>query len=153
IDPTSEAWLAALIERLTGVPLVVLTTYRPGYRPPWGDKSYVTQIALQALGAEDSRQVVHSVLADTPLAPALEQQLLAKAEGNPFFLEELAHTVMAQGERQSALAVPDTIHAVLAARIDQLSPEDKRLLQTAAVIGIEVPLTLWQAIAERPEED
>src|SRR5262249_37148882 len=67
IDPTSEAWLAELIDWLSGVPLVVVTTARPGYRPPWGDKSSVTQVALQALGPEDSRQVVRSVLSDIPL--------------------------------------------------------------------------------------
>jgi tetratricopeptide (TPR) repeat protein len=152
IDPTSEAFLASLVERLAGVPVLLLATFRPGYRPPWLDKSYATQIALQSLGPDDSRQVVRSVLRTTPLSPALEQQLLAKAEGNPFFLEELAQTVVEQGGRQPSLVVPDTIQAVLAARIDRLPDTAKGLLQAASVIGKEVPLRLLLAITALPEE-
>jgi len=152
IDPTSEAFLAGLIERLASVALLVLTTARPGYRPPWGDRSYVMQVTLPRLDPNASQQVVQRILAQQPLASALEQQLLAKAEGNPFFLEELAHTVREQGGRSVALAVPNTIQAVLAARIDRLPLEEKSLLQAGAVIGLEVPFSLLQAIAETSEE-
>jgi DNA-binding NtrC family response regulator/tetratricopeptide (TPR) repeat protein len=152
IDPTSEVFLAGLIERLVSMPLLVLTTTRPGYRPPWGDRSIVMQVALLPLDLDASRQVVQRVLAQRPLAPALEQQLLAKAGGNPFFLEELAHTVWEQEGRSMALAVPNSIQAVLTARIDRLPLEERRLLQTAAVIGLEVPFSLLQAIAGAPEE-
>jgi tetratricopeptide (TPR) repeat protein len=152
IDPTSEAFLAGLIERLASTPLLVLTTARPGYRPPWGDKSYVMQLTLPPLAPDASRQVVQHVLGCRSLVPTLVQQFLAKAEGNPFFLEELAHTVREQEGGTVGLAVPNTIQAVLAARIDRLSLEAKHLLQTAAVIGLVVPLSLLQAIAEQPEE-
>src|SRR5262245_2471243 len=83
---------------------------------------------------------------------ALEQAILAKADGNPFFLEELARTVVEQGGHAPALGVPDTVQAVLAARIDRLAPAEKHLLQTAAVIGSEVPVPLLYAIAALPEE-
>ena len=76
----------------------------------------------------------------------------AKAEGNPFFLEELARTMMEQGEGHTISALPDTVQAVLAARIDRLPPEAKRLLQVAAVIGKDVPMPLLQAVAEVTEE-
>jgi DNA-binding NtrC family response regulator len=128
IDPTSEAFLARLIEQVAGVPLLMLTTTRPGYRPPWGARSYVTQLALAPLDPEASHQVVHRVLAHRPLAPTLEEQLLAKAEGNPFFLEELAHTVREQEGPHVVLAVPDTIQAVLAARLDRLPAPEKQLV-------------------------
>src|SRR5207249_9668609 len=94
----------------------------------------------------------------------LKPRLIARTEGNPFFLEEsvraLVETGVLVGERGAyrlehalqSLQVPATVQAVLAARIDRLQPEDKRLLQTAAVIGMEVPLPLVQAIAELPEE-
>ena len=120
IDPTSEAFLTSLVERLAGVPMLLLTTYRPGYRPPWLEKSYAMQIALTPLGPDDSRQVMRSVLRQTSLEPVLEQQLLAKAQGNPLFLEELAHTMAEQESASPGLRVPDTIHAVLAARMDRL---------------------------------
>jgi hypothetical protein len=128
IDPTSEALLASLVEGLAGVPTLVLATCRPGYRAPWLDKSYATQIALQPLGPDESRQVVRSVMRDTVLTQALEEQLMARAEGNPFFLEELAYTVREHGERQPPLAVPDTIQAVLAARMDRLPTPERQLL-------------------------
>ncbi len=152
IDPTSEALLASFVEGLAGVSILVLVTFRPGYRPLWGDRSYATQIALQPLHPNASRQVVQSVLADRPLIPALEQQLLAKGEGNPFFLEELGHTVREHGEGYLTLAVPDTIQAVLAARIDRLPASEKRLLEAASVIGKDVAAPVLQALVAQPEE-
>jgi DNA-binding NtrC family response regulator/tetratricopeptide (TPR) repeat protein len=151
IDPTSEALLASLVDGLAGAAILLLATCRPGYRAPWLDKSYATQIALHPLGLDESRQVVRSVMRDTALALALEQQLLARAEGNPFFLEELAYTVREQGMGHSALAVPDTIQAVLAARMDRLPTPERQLLQAASVLGKDVTVPLLQAIAELPE--
>jgi hypothetical protein len=119
-DPTTEALLAWLGDGLAGAAILLLTTCQPGYRAPWLDKSYVTQIALPPLSPDESRQVVRCVMHNTALAPALEQQLLARAQGNPFFLEELAYTVGEHGEGQPALIVPDTIQFVLAARMERL---------------------------------
>ena len=147
----SEAVLASLVEGLAGASILMLTTCRPGYRAPWLDKSYATQIALQPLEPDDSRQVVRHVMRDTTLTPALEQQLLARAEGNPFFLEELAHTVREHGAGHPALAVPDTIQAVLAARMDRLPISERHLLQAASVIGKDIAVSLLQAIAALPE--
>ena len=127
------------MERLASVPLLLLVTFRPGYRPPWMEKSYATQLALPRLSPEDSRSVVQAVLHPTPVPEPLMQDLLTKAAGNPFFLEELAWTVREHGDLRLPPEVPDTIRAVLAARIDRLPPEAKQVLQTAAVIGTEVP--------------
>ena len=120
-----------------GASILMLATSRPGYRPRWLDKSYATQIALQPLEpGRQPRRWCSDVLRDTALPPALEQQLLARAEGNPFFLEELAYTV--QGARRGSTQpwpFPDTIQAVLAARVDRLPTSARQLLQAAAVIG------------------
>jgi tetratricopeptide (TPR) repeat protein len=151
IDPTSEAFLAFLVESVAGASMLILATCRPGYHPHWLDKSYASQVALQPLGSDDSRQVVRSVLRDAALTPALEQQLLARAEGNPFFLEELAYTAREYEEWGPALAVPDTIHAVLGARLDRLPTPERHLLQAASVIGKDVAVPLLQAITELPE--
>jgi predicted ATPase len=96
--------------------------------------------------------VVRSVLRQTALTPTLEQQLLVRAEGNPFFLEELAYTLREHDGQSSALSVPDSIQAVIAARIDRLSPDERQLLQAAAVIGKTVPFPLLQAMTALPEE-
>jgi predicted ATPase/DNA-binding winged helix-turn-helix (wHTH) protein len=152
IDPTSEEWLASLVESLALIPLLLLTTYRPGYRPLWTDKSYATQLALTRLTPEASCAVVQSVPQTSPLSDALRREIVGKAAGNPFFLEELTRDVVAHADRYATLVIPDTVQAVLAARMDQLPPEEKRLLQTAAVIGMDVPLPLLQAVADLPDD-
>ena len=151
IDATSEEGLALLVARLAGAPILLVTTYRPGYRPAWLDKSYATQLALARLTPQDSRRVLQAVWHAGPTAERLTQEIVAKAEGNPFFLEELAWMVWEQGEHAQHLPMPDTIQAVLAARLDRLPPEEKRLVQTTAVISTEVPFPLLHAIAEMPE--
>jgi predicted ATPase len=135
IDATSEAWLGSLVERMAGAPLLLLVTYRPGYRLPWVEKSFVTQLSLTPLGPDDGRWVIRGILHPGQISPALEQQILARARGNPFFLEELARSVAEQEARHLDLTVPHTVQAVLAARTDRLPAAARRLLQRAAVIG------------------
>ncbi|HXH14457.1 MAG TPA: AAA family ATPase [Alphaproteobacteria bacterium] len=151
IDATSEEWLAALVGRLAGAAILLLTTYRPGYRPPWLDKSYATQLALPGLTPADSLAVVQSVARAAPLPERLAQEIVAKAAGNPFFLEELTRSAMEAGG-DAAPAIPDSVQAVLAARIDRLTPAEKRLLQTMAAIGKDAPVPLLRAVAALPEE-
>jgi class 3 adenylate cyclase/predicted ATPase len=152
IDASSDECLTALVERLAGAALLLLVTYRPGYRPIWIDKSYATQVSLQPLTQQDSLRVVHAVLPGEVHTAPLVPQLLTKAEGNPFFLEELARTVTEQGADALSPTVPDTIQAVLMARIDRLPPTAKRVLQAAAVIGRDVALPLLQAVTEVSDE-
>ena len=152
IDPTSEEYLASLVDNLAGAAILLLTTYRPGYQPPWLGKSYVTQLALPRLTSRDSLAVVQSVWPSAPHLNRLTSVIVAKAAGNPFFLEELARAARERGTHHTAMVIPDTVQAVLAARIDRLLPAEKRLLQTASVIGQEVSLPLLRAIAALPEE-
>jgi class 3 adenylate cyclase/DNA-binding winged helix-turn-helix (wHTH) protein len=147
-DATSEEWLTSLIERLAGHAVLVLVTYRPGYQPAWLAQSYATQIALSPLRARDSRTVVHSVLQTASVPEMVVQRIVTQAAGNPFFLEELAWHVVEHGEQAAPLAVPETIEAVLAARIDRLPLTEKGLLQTAAVIGMEISVPLLQAVTD-----
>jgi len=151
VDKTSEELLAALAGSITGAAVLLLGTYRLGYRPPWMDQSYATQIALRPLSAEDSRSVVASALAAGPIVEELAQSIVRKAEGNPFFLEELARSVAARGEQTIQQDLPDTIQGLLLARIDRLPEYAKRLLQTAAVLGREAPLRLLRATHDAPD--
>jgi class 3 adenylate cyclase/tetratricopeptide (TPR) repeat protein len=152
IDATSEEWLAALVDRLAGAAVLLLTTYRPGYRPPWMDKSYATQLALPGLTPSESLVVVRSVSRMAPLPERLAQEIVARAAGNPFFLEELTRSAVEEGGGDAALAIPDTVQAVLGARIDRLPPAEKRLIQTIAVIGKDAPVPLLRAVAALSEE-
>ena len=152
IDPTSEEWLTALVERMAGAAILLLVTYRPGYRPAWLAQSYATQLALPRLTADDSLMLVQSVPQAEHLPDRLRLEIVGKAAGNPFFLEELARAVGEHDSDHATLRIPDTIQAVLAARIDRLPPVAKRLLQAAAVIGVQVSVPLLQAISEMPED-
>ena len=153
IDATSEEWLTSLVTHLTGASLLLLTTYRPGYRPPWIDKSYATQVSLSRLVPRDGLSVVQSVPRAERLTEVVVQEIVLKAGGNPFFLEELTWSAVEHGDLQTPLLIPNTIQAVLAARIDRLPPVAKHLLQIAAVIGKDMVFALLQAVAEWPEQE
>jgi class 3 adenylate cyclase/DNA-binding winged helix-turn-helix (wHTH) protein/tetratricopeptide (TPR) repeat protein len=150
IDQSSEDFFASLVEGLAGTCMLLLTTYRPGYRPPWIGKSYATQIALQRLASSDSLAVVYSVLQQDALPHSLAQTILERADGNPLFLEELSRAMLEQGELRPDAVVPDTIQGVLTARIDRLPDDLKRLLQTASVLGRTFAVGLLRAIWEDP---
>jgi predicted ATPase len=148
IDATSEEFLASLVGSLGGASIVLVATYRSGYRPAWLDKSYTTQLALPRLDPQESLAVVQSVPQMARIPIAVQQAMVQTAGGNPFFLEELTWALVEQSGDASPPAVPATVQAVLAARIDRLAPAAKRLLQTAAVIGQAVPLGLLAALAD-----
>jgi class 3 adenylate cyclase/tetratricopeptide (TPR) repeat protein len=148
IDKTSEEYFASLVENLAAASILLLTTHRPGYRPPWLEKSYASQLSLRPLTPADSLSVMHSVVQRQRLSDALGRTILERAEGNPFFLEELTRAVVEQGERADRPELPDTVQAVLMARIDRLADEPKRLLQTASVLGREFSSRLLGVISE-----
>jgi class 3 adenylate cyclase/tetratricopeptide (TPR) repeat protein len=163
IDAETQTLLDSLVESLPTARLVLLVNYRPEYRHGWGGKTYYTQVRLDPLPPTSAEEFLRALLGDDPSLAPLMPLLVARTGGNPFFLEEsvrtLVETGVLVGERRAyrlaqpldSLQVPATVQAVLAARIDRLPPEDKRLLQTAAVIGTEVPWPLLQAIADVPE--
>ncbi len=148
VDKISEEFLGFLAENIRDARVLLLATYRPGYRPPWIDKSYAGQTPLQPLSQDDSTRMVRSVLRAEHLIDLVTQEIVAKADGNPFFLEQLALHAGEARDLRTDLMVPDTIHDVVMARIDRLPEQTKRLLQIAAVIGREFPLpllrTVWQ---------
>jgi tetratricopeptide (TPR) repeat protein len=129
-----------------------IATYRPGYRPAWMDRSYATQIAIQPLSQEDSRSVMRAALRAKEVPHALAQQILDKAEGNPFFLEELAGSVRDQSDLGYTLDAPDTVQEVLLARIHRLGDGPRRALQTAALFGRESALRVMRSIWSGPED-
>ena len=149
IDRTSEEFLATLVDRLGGAPVLFVATHRPGYRVTWLDRSYGTQITLSPLAPADSARLVEAV-AREQLGADVSQAILRRGEGNPFFLEELARTMI---EHNAATdTIPQTVQGVIMARIDRLADVPKRLLQTASVIGREVPLGLLGRIWSGPAD-
>src|SRR5262249_8139073 len=163
IDAGTQALLNSLVESLPTARLLLLVNYRPEYQHGWGSKTYYTQLRLDPLPPVSADAFLQALLGDDSSLNPLTDLLIARTEGNPFFLEDsvrtLAETGVLVGERGAyrlgqalaGLQVPATVQAVLAARIDRLPAEEKRLLQTAAVLGTEVPWPLLHAIADLPE--
>jgi tetratricopeptide (TPR) repeat protein len=163
IDAETQALLDSLVESLPTARLLLLVNYRPEYQHGWGSKTYYTQLRLDPLPPASADAFLQALLGDDASLAPLAQLLIVRTQGNPFFLEESVRTLIETGilvgargasrlaKPLESLQVPATVQAVLAARIDRLPPEEKRLLQTAAVIGTEVPWPLLHAIAELPE--
>ena len=164
IDAETQALLDSLVESLPTARLLLLVNYRPEYQHAWGSKMYYRQLRIDPLPPESVEELLEGLLGLDPGLQPLKRLLVERTEGNPFFLEETVRTLVETkalaGERgayrlakaSQTLQIPATAQAILAARIDRLSPEDKRLLQAASVIGKDVPFTLLQALAEGPEE-
>ena len=163
LDTETQALLDSLVESLPTARLLLLVNYRPEYQHGWGSKTYYAQLRLDPLPPASADVLLQAMLGDDSGLEALKPLLIARTAGNPFFLEESVRTLVETGVLVGApgayrlaqalptMQVPATVQAVLAARIDRLPPEEKHLLQTAAVIGTEVPLPLLQTIAELPE--
>ena len=164
IDAETQTLLDSLVESLPTARLLLLVNYRPEYQHGWGSKTYYMQLRLDPLPPTSADEFLQALLGDDPSLAPLKQLLITRTQGNPFFLEEsvrtLVETGVLVGERGASrlaqplegLQVPATVQAILAARIDRLPPEEKRLLQSAAVIGTEVSWPLLQAIADEPDE-
>jgi class 3 adenylate cyclase/tetratricopeptide (TPR) repeat protein len=165
IDGETAALLDGLVDSLPTARVLLLVNYRPEHRHAWASKGHYTQLRLDALPPESADALLLALLGTHPTVEPLKLLLVARTGGNPLFLEEsvrtLVETQALAGERGDhrlarpldTVDVPATVQAILAARIDRLDPEDKQLLQTAAVVGKDVPFALLLAIAELPEED
>jgi tetratricopeptide (TPR) repeat protein len=162
VDGETQTLLDNLVDALGSARLLLLVTYRPEYEHRWGSKTGYSQLRLDSLPAESAQQLLVALLGPEPGLVPLSQLLVRR--GNPFFLEETVRTLVEtgtlEGERGAyrlirpvdTLQVPPTVQTILAARIDRLPPEEKQLLQTASVIGKDVPYMLLQAISAQPDD-
>jgi class 3 adenylate cyclase/tetratricopeptide (TPR) repeat protein len=165
IDSETQSFLDELVESLPAARLMLLVNYRPEYQHAWGTRTYYGQLLLDRLPAEGAEQLLTALLGSDAGLEQLTHMLIARTEGNPFFLEESVRTLVEVGaltgehgayqlaRHLPAIQVPATVQAVIAARIDRLCATDKTLLQTASVLGKDVPLGLLQAIAGIAEDE
>jgi class 3 adenylate cyclase/tetratricopeptide (TPR) repeat protein len=162
LDPSSQELLDVLVTAVAGQPVLVLGTARPGFRDTWSDYTYYHRLTVVPLSEELTATFIDDYLQPYGAAPTLTALLRARTAGNPFFLEEMLRILQEQAllvvqddvygvPPDVPLALPASVQGLLAARIDRLPAEAKALLQTAAVIGTDVPLSLLQAIADVPE--
>jgi predicted ATPase len=165
VDTETQRLLDALVESLPTVPVLLAVNYRPEYQHSWGSKTYYRQLRIDPLPPESAEALLEPLLGDDPSLDRLRRLLIERTEGNPLFLEEsvrsLVETGVLAGERGAyrldkdpiGIQVPATVQAILAARIDRLPPDDKQLLQTASVVGKDVPWALLLEVSEMGEDD
>src|SRR5437660_10141763 len=140
--------------------VLLIVTYRPAYQQPFGDRTYHWRIGLQPVDEHDAARIVRATLGVAELPRELAVTIAGKAEGNPFFLEEIGRTLAETGavrtengrlilaQAVSAISVPDTVQDVIAARLDRLAEPEKRTVQTASVIGREFARSLLRRVSE-----
>jgi class 3 adenylate cyclase len=160
MDRLSEEVLSYLIDAVAGQRILLLLTFRPGYQHPFSARPYSTELRLDALTDEESAALAGKMLDAERLPDELQRIVAGKAEGNPFFIEEVVKSLLEIGVLHSTddgyalsphideIYVPDTVQDVIMARLDRLDEEPKRALQTAAVIGREFGVRLLERTAE-----
>jgi len=165
IDEQSDAFLAELVDVVGATRTLLLLNFRPEYNAPWMSRSEYQQIALRPLGPEDCDDLLRDLLGSAPSLDAIRARVRERSGGNPFFAEELVTGLEEagafEGERGAyqlardpgPLALPETVHGVLAARIDRLAERDKRVLQAAAVIGREFSEPLLARVVEADADE
>ena len=164
IDPSTLELLGLVIERIRRLPVLALITLRPEFPPPWTGQAYVTTVTMGRLGRRQGVDLVARVTGDKPLPREVVEQIVARTDGVPLFVEELTKTVLESGllidcgDRYELsgplppLAIPTTLHNSLMARLDRLAPV-KEVAQIGAVIGREFSHDLLAGVASLSEVD
>jgi predicted ATPase/class 3 adenylate cyclase len=164
IDEQTQELLNLLADSIGTAKILLLVNYRPEYSHQWGNKTYYTQLWLDPLGQESADEMLTSLLGDGKDLIPLKRLIIERTEGTPFFMEEIVQSLFEDGVLQrngtvklaksmSAVKVPATVQAILAARIDRLPAEEKELLQTLAVIGREFALSLVRRVVDGEHDD
>ncbi len=159
IDISSEEFLNAMLDAVAGVPLLLLVTYRIGYTPPFGSRSFYTTLTLHSFSEAETLALAGHVLGTAQFPAEIQTALMAKAEGVPLFIEEVTKTLLDLGvlrrengsyhlvKNLSEVRVPDTIQGIIMARLDRLGEDGKRTVQLASVIGRQFLVRLLARVA------
>jgi class 3 adenylate cyclase/predicted ATPase len=162
IDSETQALLDLLADSIANARALLVINYRPEYQHKWTNKSYYSQLRLGALEPESADEVLGELLGESAELDPLKHMMIERTQGNPFFIEEMVQALFDEGalvrngtvkvaRPLGQLRMPATVQGILAARIDRLPREEKDLLQTLAVVGLEAPLTLIRKMVTRPQ--
>jgi tetratricopeptide (TPR) repeat protein len=159
VDTSTEEFLGVLMDSVAAVPLMLLLTYRVGYTPPFGNRSFHTTLTLHSLSEAESLVMAGRVLASEHFPEELKATLMAKAEGVPLFIEEVTKSLLELGVLRrehggyrmvkgvAQMRIPDTIQGIIMARLDRLGEDGKRTVQIASVIGRQFLVRLLERVA------
>jgi class 3 adenylate cyclase/tetratricopeptide (TPR) repeat protein len=158
IDHDTEDYLKYVVDSLATLPVLAILTYRPAYSNPFGERTFYNRISLKALEEKETLNLAKGVIGVSKLPEFIAPLILERAEGNPFYIEEITKSFEELGAFRRVEAVeaaldldqiqiPTSIQDILMARVDRLPEKQKNALQTAAVIGREFTARLLERIA------
>jgi class 3 adenylate cyclase/tetratricopeptide (TPR) repeat protein len=165
IDPASEEFVAAIVDAIVGTKTLLVLNFRPGLMAAWMQRSHYRQITLVPLQSAATAEILRNLLGDDPSIALLARNIAERGQGNPFFLEELVYSLVERGDFEGqrggyrlkagfdAVPLPTNVQAVLSARVDRLAEPLRQLLQTASVIGREVPVAILEKVTGLPPRD
>jgi len=158
MDSASRALLEDLIVSLAGARITLVVNFRPEFTHDWSGRGHFRLLRINPLGGGNATALLNELLGSDPSLGTLKEDLAARTGGNPFFLEECVRSLTASGVlagnsgnfrlggAETGPVLPETVHAVISARVDRLSALDKQVLQVASVIGADVPCALLTAV-------
>jgi predicted ATPase len=165
MDKSSEEAAKHLLESIPGARVAMIFTYRPEFVPTWSSKSYHSQVTINRLSNRESLTMMSHMLGSEDISPDLQELILGKTEGVPFFIEEFLRALkdMELIERTNnsyhltqdmdRLAIPSTIQDVIMARVDSLTDAPKEVLQAGSAIEREFGYELIKAVTNLPEQE
>ncbi len=165
IDAASEEFVDVMADAIIGTKTMLLLNFRHGYSAPWMQRSHYRQISLSPLSSADTEGLLSELLGSDSSLALVARNIAVRAQGNPFFLEELVRCLVERGDFEGErgnyrltggigeIPLPPTIDTLLAARIDHLDEPARRVLQYAAVIGREAPLNILEAVTGLPSPE
>jgi class 3 adenylate cyclase len=163
VNQQSEEIIQLIVELIGSSNLLLLLTARPGYQFNLGDRSYFNRISLTHLPAEEGDRLAMEAFGESDIPQRIQELISVKAEGNPFFIEEVVRSLVETGalvnsngdlkiQNMEALTIPDTIHEVILSRIDRLEPSAREAMQLASVIGREFTVRLLNRISDLEDQ-
>jgi class 3 adenylate cyclase/tetratricopeptide (TPR) repeat protein len=165
IDPTSAEFVEALADAIVGTTTLLVVNFRPGFSGTFMRRAHYRQIAMPNLVPRDAHLLLQEQLGDDPSLVLLIRNIVERAQGNPFFLEELVNVLVERGDFDGAkgsyrlkygvaiIPLPKTVQAVIAARIDRLDDSTKQVLEAASVVGREVSHAILKRVSKLPDDD
>jgi predicted ATPase len=160
-DPTSLELVGRIVERIVGLRVLLIITFRPEFQPPWIGLPQVTAVTINRLGRRDINAIIDRIVGNKFLPPSIREDMIDRSDGIPLFIEEMTKAVVEAENEEDAqkvtaaipsarLEIPATLHASLMARLDRLGPA-KELAQIGAAIGREFSHRLMEIIAGKSQ--
>jgi class 3 adenylate cyclase/tetratricopeptide (TPR) repeat protein len=162
IDAASAEFVETMVDAVIGTTTLLLFNFRHDHAAPWMQRTHYRQISLSSLNRTEVNDLLHDLLGKDPSLALISRHIAERAQGNPFFIEELVHSLIERGDFEGkrgayrlaggidTIPLPATIEALLAARIDHLKEPARQVLQYAAVIGREVPVAILETVTGLP---